>query len=202
MRGNCLIEAIKAKIKDPKNVSIVRLPSILNYGHPHYIWFDKKDNKVHHFTSVGKSNHIYFNGIYKTLSLEAFETWALFKLIAKKNKLKIAKKLHLKSADILGTTKFVSYFPSLEDESVYVGNLPSLEDAKYLEKVLKREVQIKVFMQGKMYIMSTEEVLKADASKGLSWKYITLFDADYDKTIGEDRLCDKFRAGVGIGAEL
>lgn len=184
MRGNCLIEAIKAKIKDPKNISIIILPGTLNRGFPHFMWFDKKDNKIHHFTSVGKSNHIYFNGIYKALSFEAFESWVIYSSYAKKNKLKIMKKLNLKIVNIPGVIKYTGYCTSLEDESIYVGELPSLEDAAYLKKVLRHDIRIKVIKNSKLYCMTVQQALKIKIDDSIMWRYITPFDPDYGLSSG------------------
>mgnify|MGYP002857447552 CR=1 FL=1 len=46
MYSNCLFEALKAKIKDPKNVRIIRLPKEINHGYSHYMWI--KDGFVYH----------------------------------------------------------------------------------------------------------------------------------------------------------
>lgn len=180
MRSNCLFEAIKAKIKDPKNVSIIVIPGILNCRRPHFMWFDKKDNKVHHFTSVGKSNHIYFNGIYKTLSFEAFESWIIYHSYAKKSGLKIMKKLGLRIVNIPGAIKYTGYCTSLEDETIYIGELPSLDDAEYLKKVLRHNIQVKVIKNSKLYCMSIQQALKFKIDTDIMWRYITPFDPDYN----------------------
>lgn len=38
MYSNCLVEAIKAKIKDPKAVRIIYLPKKWNNGARHFMW--------------------------------------------------------------------------------------------------------------------------------------------------------------------
>ena len=37
--SNCLFEALKAKIKDPKHIRIIRFPKVLT-GHLHFGWTD------------------------------------------------------------------------------------------------------------------------------------------------------------------
>ncbi len=73
MYSNCLIEALKAKIKDPKNVAIHKIPANLNNcgGLPHFWWsvgetgFDyKKEN--------GKCK-ILFKGKIRSLPVSSYK---------------------------------------------------------------------------------------------------------------------------------
>lgn len=188
MYSNCLLEAIKAKIKDPKNVSIVCLPKELNNGHIHFMWRNKLDNTVHHYRDDGKSDKFFFNGIHKTMSFEAFEMWMLYRLQTIENKIEIAKKLDLKIVKIPGVLNSQSYFPSFEwknengeNEWVYDGELPHPEDVEYLKKVLRHNIQLKVYIGKKLHTMNIDKALKVKRNHGLAWKYITLFDQDYDQ---------------------
>ena len=45
MKSNCLFEAIKAKIKDPKNVKIHRFPITLNNNQLHFYWINESENR-------------------------------------------------------------------------------------------------------------------------------------------------------------
>lgn len=191
MRSNCLFEAIKAKIRDPKNVSIIVIPKVLNEGHIHFMWHNKLDNTMHHYRSDGKFNHFCFNGIYKTLSFDAFEMWMLYRLYrlqsSATNKVKIAKKLGLKIVQIPGVLESKSYFPSFEwtnengeNEWVYEGELPRTQDVEYLKKVLRHDIQLKVYIGKKLRTMTIDKALKVKRNHGIGWKYITLFDQDYD----------------------
>lgn len=193
MHSNCLFEAIKAKIKDPKNVSIIAIPKVLNQGHIHFMWRNKLDNTVHHYRSNEndeQSSHKCFNGVYKTLSFEAFEMWVLYRLYrlrsSVENKVKIAKKLDLKIIKIPGVLECKSYFPSIEclqiddeDEWIYEGELPQLEDVEYLKKVLRHSIQLKVYIGKKLRTMTIDKALKVKRNRGIGWKYITVFDQDY-----------------------
>ena len=49
MRSNCLIEAIKAKLKDWNNVEIHLLSPKLNRGELHFYWIDKKNQEIRQF---------------------------------------------------------------------------------------------------------------------------------------------------------
>lgn len=46
MYSNCLIEAIRAKLKDPKNIHIHLYPPSLNRYCLHFYWIDEMENKV------------------------------------------------------------------------------------------------------------------------------------------------------------
>ena len=67
--SNCLLEAIKAKLKNPKNVKILYIPRGFNVGDTwgHFIWTDATidtDNQYYfEFCSARNgSNHIWFKG--------------------------------------------------------------------------------------------------------------------------------------------
>ncbi len=52
MISNCLIEALKAKIKDPKNIQLDYVSPKINQGHLHFVWINKQDETMHHFTTL------------------------------------------------------------------------------------------------------------------------------------------------------
>ena len=54
MYSNCLFEAIKAKIKDPKNVYIFRVPKRFGGGAIHFMWYDGK--KYYHSVMTDRTN--------------------------------------------------------------------------------------------------------------------------------------------------
>ena len=54
MYSNCLFEAIKAKIKDPKNVYIFRVPKRFSGGAIHFMWYDGK--KYYHSVMTDRTN--------------------------------------------------------------------------------------------------------------------------------------------------
>lgn len=74
MISNCLFEAIKAKIKDPKNIHIHVLSPKLNHGEFHVYWFDDKDNHIYHFTYLNEDScSILFNGKISCHNVKLFE---------------------------------------------------------------------------------------------------------------------------------
>ncbi len=52
--SNCLIEAIKAKIKN-RNVEIHRFPFALNNNQLHFYWIDKAENQIYHYCLPGST---------------------------------------------------------------------------------------------------------------------------------------------------
>lgn len=48
--SNCLIEAIKAKVKDPENVRIHFMSRKLNRGSFHWYWYDLKEGSMMSFS--------------------------------------------------------------------------------------------------------------------------------------------------------
>lgn len=101
MYSNCLFEAIKAKLKDPKNVKIDYVSPKINDGHFHFYWIDRNEKRVYDYKNPkSKSyNHLLFCGTVSTSKLEIFEAFILHKCY--KNNLtidetiKYAKKHHL-----------------------------------------------------------------------------------------------------------
>lgn len=79
MYSNCLFEAIKAKIKDPKNVQIIYLPSRLNvYKGCHFMWTDKSSEEDVLFEFIypadnKKHNRFLFKGNIVKTSRERFQ---------------------------------------------------------------------------------------------------------------------------------
>lgn len=49
MMSNCLFEAVKAKLKNPKNVKILYWTPAMNNGRWHFLWRNLKDNTISHF---------------------------------------------------------------------------------------------------------------------------------------------------------
>ena len=56
--SNCLAEALKAWIKDPKNVKIIYLPKKWNHGAKHFLWV--KGGKVYHYEARNQNNRKLF----------------------------------------------------------------------------------------------------------------------------------------------
>lgn len=71
--SNCLLEALKAKVKDWKNVKII-------FQKPHhFLWYDSKDNKVHDFYQADSFNNWYqmlwHKGYLYAWSYNAYIKW-------------------------------------------------------------------------------------------------------------------------------
>ena len=87
MYSNCLIEALKAKVKDPKNVKIHMIPSKVNNcgGLPHFWW--AVGDTAYDFKRVEGKCGIWFNGKLRSCEKAIYEEF-LFedyrKVIAKK----------------------------------------------------------------------------------------------------------------------
>lgn len=80
MYSNCLLEAIKAKIKDPKNVKIDYMPRTLNRGRGHFLWINYKEEKVYHYHAQDTKpfwNRPLFNGKLKVMELRVYEGFIL-----------------------------------------------------------------------------------------------------------------------------
>ena len=72
MYSNCLIEAIKAKIKDPKNVQIIKLPKEVNGRKSHFMWV--KENFVYHaFNNQFDNRKFWFPYSVKKVPVDVFE---------------------------------------------------------------------------------------------------------------------------------
>ena len=75
MKSNCLFEAIKAKIKDPQNITIHILSPKLNNGELHVYWFDKKDNHIYHYTYLDEDScYFFFEGKISSHNIKLFES--------------------------------------------------------------------------------------------------------------------------------
>lgn len=78
--SNCLLEAIKAKLKDWKNIKIIHIPAKKNdVNCPHWMWLNRKTMEVQDFHCDIYLEHwwnfFWWKGWIRTLSYEAFERW-------------------------------------------------------------------------------------------------------------------------------
>lgn len=71
--SNCLIEAVKAKIKN-RNVEIHRFPFSLNNNQLHFYWIDKAQNQLYHYCLPGSTKFCVplFKGKLKVRNLALF----------------------------------------------------------------------------------------------------------------------------------
>lgn len=100
MYSNCLFEALKAKIKDPKNVKVLLIPPSINQGRIHFCW--SLEDRIYHYTdTTNKKNQIWFSGKLKNYDKRYFEGLIIMRMYnAKysiKRAVKTAKKLGLKT---------------------------------------------------------------------------------------------------------
>lgn len=174
--SNCLFEALKAKIKDPKNIKILYLPGKIFGTHFHIMW--KEGNEIKHAYNSNYNNFctgLFYKVKYNTNSFEAFESYVLSCLKREKyeTRLKYAKKFNLKSANIEGVLNWA--YKSGEDI------LPSTTDFNYLNRVLKGKLIIKIILDEKIETIAFDELLKLNTAY---YKYITPFDEDYCEIFG------------------
>lgn len=163
MYSNCLIEALKAKIKDPKNVHIIYLPKKWNNGIRHFMWV--KDNKVYHYThSESEKGGILFNGFVKVQDLETFEAFILRRLGNKWkiNKEEVGRKLRFPSIKKLGYLSWVRYWPE-----------EGLTDFPEKNKICKYVL----VSNGIDQIKSVKiEDLKKENIEYMDWKYLSPYE--------------------------
>lgn len=97
MISNCLIEAIKAKIKNPR-IKIKMYPPFLNNGSYHFYWIE--GDTVYHFVKNNNRSFMLFNGYIKDCRKSVFYSFMghrlyLASLSDKSMALKLSKKYHL-----------------------------------------------------------------------------------------------------------
>lgn len=78
--SNCLVEAIKAKIKDPKNIDLCFLPAKLNKGRFHIFWIDKskKEPVVYHYKTLTFEESCWIDRIWYRGEYKIFYNWRIF----------------------------------------------------------------------------------------------------------------------------
>ena len=75
MISNCLFEAIKAKLKNPQNVRIIRLPKEIS-STAHFMWINK-NNVYHAYDYKHSKNHFLFDCKIKSIPYYVFESFIL-----------------------------------------------------------------------------------------------------------------------------
>ena len=185
MKSNCLLEAVKAKIKNPRDVKIIVLPGKVFGAHLHIMWRDEE--KVLHAFDPNFNpetskfiNRICYTPSFKTNSIESFEAYVLdcLKRKSKKMKIEYSKKFGLKAYEISGVLDWATYFV---DEDPEIANVPKKEDYEYLSRVFKGKILIKVIEDRQIKTVTFEELLN---NPGASYKYVTPFDDDYTAVFG------------------
>lgn len=110
--SNCLIEALKAKIRDPKNVKILFVSKRFTMsGRFHYFW--KKDNLVYDFKCESNVKHFWqmflFKGYIRANDFSNYERmiyWKLEKHLEKISK-DIGKKFGIEDPYTVRETEFI-----------------------------------------------------------------------------------------------
>lgn len=170
MKSNCLFEAIKAKIKDPKNIKIIKLPKEISTT-KHFMWCDK-DNYYHAFDCKKSKNPFFFDYKIKSVPRYVFESFVLSYIEFCPDKINIAKKCNLKLIDY--HTEWEWSFYDLRHEG-----LPSEDSLMFFEKVLKCPAKFKISVDGNIKTVSLEE-LKSQTCD-FEWKLIDLYDSDFER---------------------
>ncbi|MBR1639374.1 MAG: hypothetical protein IJ688_08315 [Treponema sp.] len=159
MKSNCLFEAIKAKIKDPKNTRIIYIPKKINDGFHHFLWI--KNNTVYHYEDFKNDKSIFFEGVIKTQSLESFEAMILRKKLSRYSpdeKKAFAKKMKFKSINEIGFNNWEIYCPEFD-----LNNAPK---STPIAKLVMVNTDLTI------NIIKIEEFDK-NTSKICSWKYLS-----------------------------
>lgn len=186
--SNCLIEALKAKIKDPKNVKILILPGKIFGEHLHVMWREGDTVKHAYKSSKDKCkwNRFFYKVKYKTNSFESFEAYILdyIKNQDFKTQIKYAKKFDLKSINMNGVLGWdiagnIVDSEILKTYSVTEGMIDSVkakENFEYLNRVLKGRLIIKAILNKKIKTVTFDELLKLNSNT--LYKYVTPFDKE------------------------
>lgn len=100
--SNCLVEAIKAKLKN-RSLKIHMIPPALNEWHFHFYWKDPDEKRIYHFnalhgdTFLNRLNIFLFKGNIKSKRDYFFEEWLYHQMKLRgwsdKKQRRIAKKL-------------------------------------------------------------------------------------------------------------
>lgn len=175
MYSNCLFEAIKAKIKDPKNVRIIKLPKVAS-DRGHWGWTDGE-----YFYHSYNTNRKWYNKWWhpsKTKKVEfyVFESFIFGYLnyTSLKYKKKNMKKLYLHTNDFI-SNEWQCSFPNPKSRN----KLPKEADVKYLEKVLRNTAYFKISKENTppMFV-NYEQLIKLEGV--FHWKWVSILDEDFE----------------------
>ena len=80
--SNCLVEALKAKLKWGNHVDLIFIPSWKNDGVPwvpHWMWYDRDDGNVYDFHTNKWMEHwwncLWWKGYIRIQPLKVFNRW-------------------------------------------------------------------------------------------------------------------------------
>jgi hypothetical protein len=181
MKSNCLFEALKAKLRNPKGVKMFKVPKELN-DHTHFMWREG-DFYYHAYIKNYDRFHFLFDFKIKKIPAYVFESYAIcyIKLKDEKTKRKLAKKMALKFTEMGNEWDWciVKYRNKC---------LPKQSDLTYYEKVLRRPLKFKVCQNGEMKTMTLKEMKKIKGN--FEWKFIGLFDQDFSRVYRDLKYSD------------
>ena len=178
MKSNCLFEAVKAKIKNPKNIQIFKLPKGISKT-THFVW--KDGNFYYHAYNVNHSkNKFFFECKIKKIPDYVFESFILnyIEFSDVESKIKIAKKCAMKIIEYKTDWQW-----SLSD---FQDDLPSQTDIEFFEKVMKCSAKFKICINGELKTTGLEE-LKSQTCD-FEWKMVDLFDPDFDRVYRDHKV--------------
>ncbi len=193
MHSNCLFEAIKAKIKDPKNVHIFKLPKNFGGSESHFMWYNEVTHKYYH-SKVSNDEWLKLNPLKKTIYKlwhdqkikevdEAFFNALIYRNfnvygITKKEKVNILRKAHLRigKMDTGWHSNLIDYQDSAE--------LPSKEDADFLKKTFKVDPIVKIvyFLGGgkrELGYCTFTALIKLPCRKNFKWRWLNPLEEDF-----------------------
>ena len=181
MYSNCLFEALKAKIKNPKHVHVFSVPRYAQNGQAHFMWYNDETGLVGHAFSHTTGCNLLFRPTIKYVSVNVVQRW-LLGLLGKDEKraTKFAKRLNLPLLNVPGVLSY-KFFTTDPESFLYEEGLEPLDKATYetVKRVLGVEPQIKIIdvNSRKMSITDFEGLKKSKGS--IEWKFITPFDSTF-----------------------
>ena len=102
--SNCLIEAIKAKIKDPKHIKIHMIPLKLNHNRVHFYWTDSESFYHYINPNLRSKNTLWFKGVNKIYDSKLFNSIMCCRMDqldwSVEQKAKVAKRLGMKNCTV------------------------------------------------------------------------------------------------------
>lgn len=184
MKSNCLLEAVKAKIKNPKNVKIISIDKYISRGGRHFLWIDTEKQTVSHACwKTEKHNRIWYEAKVVTISLKDFQRFLVeraFRVYENDNKKALAylKKWNIPFLDIAGVTSC----PMISREDEIEPFEPTQKDYDILKDFFETDIPVKVLKEDeneklRITYITFEELLKEP--DGVRFKYVTPFDSDF-----------------------
>ena len=181
-KSNCLLEAIKAKLADPKNIKLIKIDANISRGGTHFLWINKKENTVSHCCwSTEDHNRFWYSYKIITISLEDFQRFLVERanrVFENNNKdmLEFLKSWNIPfvKLDACGLGwQGICYSDDSFDRSV-----PSKEDYEYLTKFFKTKLPVKLLQNNAIRYITFEELLDPKLD-GCRYRYVTPLDSDF-----------------------